>query len=281
MLTWLFKKRGLWVGGLFLGGFGIYSVTTSARSVFDSMVGITYHRGPEKSRKLALTFDDGPLPIFTERILQILAVQQVQATFFMIGKHVEQWPDIAREVAKRSHTVGNHTYSHPLLPFLSTKQIELEISKADQIILKATGQFPKLARPPHGFRDVRVLRVFRELGHPVVMWSVSPSDWANPGVNSIVQRTMNWSHRGAIVLLHDGMGGKSHAMSQDSLFKRLTFGVANRSQTVDALPIIIDLLRAKGYDLVTVPELLGINPNGCDLDLSGRRFSPSMGQNCF
>ncbi len=255
-------RRLLWIMGLSVTSLGIYSATTSRKSIFDALAGGTYHHGSKRTKRIAFTFDDGPSPVYTEMVLNILEAYQVRATFFMIGKNVAKWPDVAREVAKRGHIIGNHTFSHSSLPLLSRQLVESEIQLTDQVILEKVGVFPKFARPPHGHRDLRVLGAFRRLQHPVVFWSVSPTDWANPGIWTIVRRTVNKCHNGAIILFHDGMAGTIHAASQDSIVKRLILGVADRLQTVSALPQIITLLRSRGFDLVTVPELLGPDIDG-------------------
>ncbi len=239
-----------------IAGFAVYNVLTPSRSVFDIWYGDTHHKGPREMRRIALTFDDGPSPLYTEPILQILETHNVKATFFMIGEKVLQYPKIARRVADLGHSIGNHTYSHRPLPLMTTEEMRFEIELTNQIILDNTGLSPTVVRPPRGHRDPRVLQVCRDLGYPVVMWSVTALDWASPGTELIIKQTVRACHNGAIILFHDGLGGHHHARIGDSALKRIVLGVSDRTQTIHALARIIPSLLNDGYELVSVPDLL-------------------------
>jgi len=190
---------------------------------------------------IALTFDDGPSS-YTAQVLDILARYQVKATFFVIGRNVEQYPDLARRIVAEGHAIGNHTYSHPLWAAMETsRHVERELDRAATAIQAATGIVPTLFRPPHGWRSPWMIRLARSKGYEVVTWSVSPDDWQRPPSQVIVERVLRQARPGAIILLHDGLETKVGPPVQN---------------TVAALPTIIEELQARGYRFVTIPELM-------------------------
>jgi peptidoglycan-N-acetylglucosamine deacetylase len=196
-------------------------------------------------RKMALTFDDGPDPRYTPLILDILRRKQVPATFFIVGSNGEQYPElIAREV-EDNHEVGNHTYTHPRVSAVSEAQLRLEVSATERLLQAATDRQAVLFRAPYGsdldpamLDDMRPLEVVTEMGYISVGWNIDPSDFDKPDADEIVRRVVDSARKneGHIVLLHDAGG--------------------DRSQTVKALPILIDRLRELGYELVTVSNLM-------------------------
>jgi peptidoglycan/xylan/chitin deacetylase (PgdA/CDA1 family) len=185
--------------------------------------------GPGGRRMVALTFDDGPSD-YTPEVLKILRNKRAKATFFMLGQQVAADPAMARKVLAAGHEIGNHSYSHPLLPGYS------ELSSTSRTIRKATDFKPCLFRPPYGAINSSVISSAKALEMKSVIWSVDTVDWSTPGTDAIRSRATA-AGRGSIVLMHDGGGP--------------------RSQTVAALPGIIDSLRGRGYKLVTVTRLLG------------------------
>jgi peptidoglycan/xylan/chitin deacetylase (PgdA/CDA1 family) len=191
-------------------------------------------RGP--GRRVALTFDDGPNPDATPRILDVLAAEGVRATFFLLGKHVERWPEIARRVAAEGHVVANHGYHHRKLHLRSAAYIDLDVALGTESIAAATGVTPTLFRAPHGFRNPWVTRSARRRGQSVVGWTLGVWDSDKPGAAAISKRALEGARAGTILLLHDGDGYDPGG---------------DRSQTVEALPAIIQGLRATGYSLVT------------------------------
>ncbi|MEG0797217.1 MAG: polysaccharide deacetylase family protein [Acidaminococcaceae bacterium] len=195
---------------------------------------------PAKGKVVALTFDDGPYPPYTEAVLAVLQEEQVPATFFVVGENASLHPQIVREMVAAGHQVGTHTYHHVDLLRLSPQAVRAELAQGVAALTQITGQKPTLLRPPHGFKDYNVLQAAQELGLQVVNWSVIPRDWTNPGANVIVERVVSQVQPGSIVLLHDG----------DSPAK-----ISSREQTVVALPLIIARLRAEGYSFVTVGQL--------------------------
>ena len=193
------------------------------------------------SRQLALTYDDGPNDPHTLRLLEVLAKHGVQATFFLIGRYVLQRPDIAREVVRAGHVVGNHTFTHPLLTLKSVAQIRRELSDCRAAIGDAVGGHSKLFRPPFGGRRPAVLRVARELGLETVMWNVTGYDWNAPPAAEIERKVSRQIKGGDIILLHDG-GHKQMG--------------ADRSQTVIATDRLLGRYKSEGYEFVTIPTML-------------------------
>lgn len=199
--------------------------------------------GNKNEKVVALTFDDGPNPPNTDQVLEILKKYNVKATFFLVGKKVEQNPETAQKIVNEGHAIGNHTYSHLDLLLHNENDINKEIGNAEKVIIRVTGKRPRLFRPPHGFRDPLVYDVTEKKGYVVVLWSVMPWDWNKPGIKVIEKRVIDNTQNGSIILLHDG--------DADHLKQ-----TGDRHQTVEALPTIIETLQKKGYRFVTIPELL-------------------------
>jgi chitin deacetylase len=192
--------------------------------------------GVTHEKVFALTFDDGPHPLYTPQVLAILNAAQVPATFFMVGKMVRAHPAQARMVLAQGYVVGNHTWSHPS----KTRSPGHEVRATDAVIERVLGVTPTLFRPPYGLMNNGLAKVAEADKKIVVLWSAVGADWshrATPG--SIASRIIKEARPGGIALLHDGGG--------------------NRSATVAALPRIIGELRAHGYRFVTVPQLLAMS----------------------
>jgi peptidoglycan/xylan/chitin deacetylase (PgdA/CDA1 family) len=193
------------------------------------------------TRQIALTYDDGPNDPHTLRLLEVLAKHGAQATFFFIGRYVLQRPDIAREVAKAGHVIGNHTFTHRLLIFNSEAEVKRQLSACRAALEDAIGQHSNLFRPPFGGRRPAVLRIARELGLEPVMWNVTGYDWNAPPAAVIEQRVAKQIRGGDVILLHDG----GHRQMD-----------ADRSQTVLATDRLIARYKADGYEFVTIPEMM-------------------------
>ena len=192
------------------------------------------------SRQLALTYDDGPNDPHTLRLLDVLARHNVRATFFLIGGYVRQRPDIAREVAKAGHVIGNHTFTHPLLTFNSSDQLRTQLASCESALTESVGGHSNLFRPPFGGRRPAVLRVARQMGLEPIMWNVTGYDWNAPSVEYIERKVTNKVRGGDVILLHDG-GHRS-------------FG-ADRSFTVAATDRLISRYKSEGFEFVTIPEM--------------------------
>jgi peptidoglycan/xylan/chitin deacetylase (PgdA/CDA1 family) len=195
--------------------------------------------GVPRRRDIALTFDDGPGP-FTPRILAVLEHLHAMATFFEIGGQVRADPHITARLARAGMVIGDHTQDHPPLALLSTNQQAAEIDEAARAIKAAGAPRPLLFRPPYGSFDSATLALLRGRDMLMAFWTVDTSDYAQPGVKRIIYTALSGVRPGAIILFHDGGG--------------------NRSQTLAALPRIIERLHQRGYRLVTIPKLLEDDP---------------------
>jgi peptidoglycan/xylan/chitin deacetylase (PgdA/CDA1 family) len=195
--------------------------------------------GGDRLGDVALTFDDGP-DRDTKSIVSVLRRENVPATFFDVGQRIKSAPQLAALEVRDGFAIGDHTQTHPSLNQLSPVGQEHQLSAAAEAIRSSGAPYPRMFRPPYGVVDAATMRIARRLQMLVVMWSVDPKDWQRPGSRLILERVLAGVHPGAVVLLHDGGG--------------------DRSQTVVALPAIIRHLRAEGYRLVTVPQMLLEDP---------------------
>jgi len=185
---------------------------------------------------LALTFDISWGDKRAEPILNILKEKGVQkATFFLSSPWSQTHPDIVKKIVEAGYEIGSHGHKHTNYSKLSDEEIRTQIQTAHQILTDLTGNPPTLIRMPNGDFDRRVLAIADQLNYTVIQWDTDSLDWKNPGVSTIVNRVVGKAHPGDIVLLH----------ASDSC-----------RQTHEALPIIIDQLRSKGYEFVTVTELI-------------------------
>ncbi len=203
------------------------------------------HLGEGKPDQVALTFDDGPDPEWTPKVLEILREHNVKATFFVLGKHAEQYPWLIRDILKDGHEIGSHTYTHPNLSEASTEQVTVELNATQRLIEWLTGRTTILFRPPYNadampasYSDAVPIARATEMGYITVGESVDPQDWDKPGTEEIFKRIREQRSGGSVILLHDAGG--------------------DRTQTVAALPRILDFLQARGDSIVTAGELLGL-----------------------
>jgi len=203
--------------------------------------GQTFTGLPRSSRQIALTYDDGPNDPHTLRLLEVLARHGVHATFFLIGRYVQQHPEIVREIVQVGHIVGNHTFTHPLLTFKSEAEIRRELSQCRSALQNAIGQHSNLFRPPFGGRRPAVLRMARELGLQPAMWNITGYDWNAPPATVIERKVSTHIRGGDVILLHDG----SHKQMG-----------ADRSQTMIATDRLITRYKAEHYEFVTVPQMM-------------------------
>lgn len=190
--------------------------------------------------KIALTFDDGPRSENTPALLEILQRFSVSATFFLIGKHIEANFGLAQRIVGAGHEVANHTFSHPLLLRLDDGQIRNEITRTDQLLSSLGGAGAKFLRPPMGLFSRRVLDIVQECGYRTVIGDVYPRDSHFPGTAKIVRRVLSRTIKGSIIILHDG-GNSNHV---------------DRSETLAAVQELIPLLKRRGFQFMTLSELL-------------------------
>lgn len=186
--------------------------------------------GAADGKKIALTFDDGPHPYYTEQLLDGLKERNVKATFFVLGKHAEQYPELVKRMSEEGHLIGNHTYSHVQLGAANRETFREELVRTNRLLEELTGQEIQYVRPPYGTWDKKFEK---ELNMFPVLWTIDPLDWSSRNVSGIVQRVESKAKENAIILMHD-----------------------EYKTTVTAALQIVDELQAQGYEFVTVEELL-------------------------
>ena len=170
-----------------------------------------------------LTFDDGPHPTWTPKMLGVLRKYGVRAVFFEVGQNVASYPSITRSLRTYGNLIGNHTWSHPNLTLLSNSAVTSQLNRMES----ALGYRPRCVRPPYGATNSRIATIIADRGQRQILWTVDPRDWSRPGTWTIVNRVLANVAPGSRILLHDGGG--------------------DRSQTVAAVDILIPKLRARGY----------------------------------
>lgn len=211
-------------------------------SKFSPSNGVTFTRVLTAGNFIAMTFDDGPHPAHTPRLLDILRARNIKATFFVIGRNVDLYPHIARRTVAEGHEIANHTYTHRLLSKLSDSEIRQDLTRCRDAVSRACGYQMRVMRPPYGglLPRQRVM-VHAEFGYPTILWSVDPLDWKRPGPGVVTSRILRGTNPGGIVLAHD-----IHA------------------QTIDAMPATLDGLLRKGFHFVTVSQLLAMQSSAAN-----------------
>ena len=195
---------------------------------------------PGPADAVSITFDDGPNPRATPLILDVLQREKVPATFFVLGRHTDRWPELVRRAADDGHQLANHGYWHRKLHRRSPAYVRDDLTRGTQAIMHASGGVrPKHFRAPHGFRSPWVTPIASSLGQRTVGWSLGVWDSARPGADEIARRAIRGMHGGSILLLHDGDGYDADG---------------DRMQTAEALPRIIDGLRERGFRFTTLPD---------------------------
>jgi polysaccharide deacetylase family sporulation protein PdaB len=212
--------------------------TKSIHTLANNEVKIISH-GPKKEKVVALTFDDGPHPVYTTEILDLLNEYNIKATFFVLGKFAEQYPDIIKRQAEEQHEIGNHTYSHININKVSREKFEEEFDKTQKVISSLTGIESKVFRPPYGSCNEKTMKIVNTQECNVVLWSYrqDSKDWSNPDVDKIIDTTLSNVENGDIILFHD-------------------YVYYDKSNTVEALKVIIPELISRGYNFVTISELM-------------------------
>lgn len=211
-----------------------------------SQEGIVRRVPKRVGRYVALTFDDGPSPEYTPKILDILKSHGVKASFFVTGQMAERYPDIIKRMAQEGHDIGNHTYDHFNLILLNSDRVRLQVDQGGRAIQSITGEKPVLFRPPRCLLTKRIRKIVHEQGYQIVLWSVSAADWGPLNARGIIFRVCHFVRPGRIILMHDA----------GSLLGREG---GDRSDTVKALPVILDRLTRKGYKIVPASELIRLD----------------------
>jgi peptidoglycan/xylan/chitin deacetylase (PgdA/CDA1 family) len=189
-------------------------------------------RGDAHKKEIALTFDDGPHPEYTPRLLDLLKQLKVKATFFVVGEKVEEAPELAKNIVQAGHEIANHSYSHPNFKTLTEPQITEEIEKNNRAIFEACGKEPLFFRPPGGNYNETVIRTLNKIGMPLALWTYNPKDFAVPPKEALEQGILQNLIGGMVVLLHSGV-----------------------QPTYDMLPSLVQKLRQQGYQFVTLSEM--------------------------
>jgi peptidoglycan/xylan/chitin deacetylase (PgdA/CDA1 family) len=226
---------GLAVAGLAAAGLAAHGAFSHNSALF----GRVLSRLPGDEPIVSLTFDDGPNPHATPAILDVLARERVQGTFFVLGRHAERWPELVRRTAQEGHQLANHGYWHRKLHRRSPAYVREDLARGTTAIERAAGVRPRHFRAPHGFRSPWVTPIARHLGQRTVGWSLGVWDSARPGADEIVRRALRGMRAGSILLLHDGDGYDAEG---------------DRMQTAEALPGIIAGLREHGFRFSTLPD---------------------------
>ncbi len=200
----------------------------------------SYNRVPTNLPFIALTFDDGPHPTNTPRLLDILKARNVKATFYVVATNAKRYPEIMRRIVAEGHEVGNHTVTHPNLAKMSADGVRNELRVCHDAIVSTTGVAPRTMRPPYGaITSSQKSWIKKEFGYSTILWSVDPEDWKKPGSGTVASRLVSGATPGGILLVHDIHAG-----------------------TIDAMPSTVDQLLAKGFKFVTVTQLLAMEPAG-------------------
>jgi peptidoglycan-N-acetylglucosamine deacetylase len=208
-----------------------------------------YHQGAGGEHQVAITFDDGPDSRWTPKILDILKGANVKAAFFLVGANAERYPNLVRRIVNEGHEIGNHTYYHPNLALCWPEHIRLELNATQLLLETITGRATTLFRPPYAadtnpsqLSDLIPLQIAEDLNYLVVLENIDPEDWSKPGADIILRRVKQQRSDGSIILLHDAGG--------------------DRSQTVQALPRILEWLHTRGDTVVPLSALLGTTRDG-------------------
>ncbi|WP_019637500.1 polysaccharide deacetylase family protein [Paenibacillus fonticola] len=193
-----------------------------------------------REKVVAFTFDDGPNPVYTHQLLDIFRQASSKATFYMIGNQIEQHRELVRTVVSEGHEIGNHTYTHPYMSRLCEQECINEVVWTEELIIETVGVKPQTFRPPYFDYNEQAAQFIRSRGYTIVgAVNGEAMDWEQPGVQHIVDKTKEKVSPGSVLLFHDGFG--------------------DRSQTVEAVRILVRELLAEGYRLVTVSDLIGLS----------------------
>ena len=219
LISWLF---------LFLCAF-LVSGKESASNV--------YHAHENSGMKIALTFDDGPHPYLTPKILDVLKKYKVHATFFLVGENVKNYPDLAERILKEGHEIGNHTYTHGRVSERSFFEMRKEIELCESAIYEQTDYKTKIFRPPEGFLDDKIRAISKEMDYSVILWNIDTKDWAHATPQAICQNITEHISPGSIILMHDY--------------------ISFDSPTPEALELFLPILLERGYQFSVVSDLIG------------------------
>jgi len=228
--------------------------STDVPSNFQGIV-ISEAKLPPEKKVIALTFDDGPWPNTTAKVLDILKKNRIKSTFFVVGQNVKNYPDLTKQIVADGHIIANHTWHH-WYHQMNAQAAAYEVANTGDIIYQTTGVRTRLFRPPGGIMNNGVAAYAKNNKYAVIMWSADSMDYSRPAVPRLMNNIFREAKPGGIVLMHDGGGDRSH--------------------TVKALPEIISRFRKQGYEFVTVPELLEMQDQYPQLTAKNKSKSPQL-----
>jgi peptidoglycan/xylan/chitin deacetylase (PgdA/CDA1 family) len=228
--------------------------STDVPSNFQGIV-ISEAKLPPEKKVIALTFDDGPWPNTTAKVLDILKKNRIKSTFFVVGQNVKNYPDLTKQIVADGHIIANHTWHH-WYHQMNAQAAAYEVANTGDIIYQTTGVRTSLFRPPGGIMNNGVAAYAKNNKYAVIMWSADSMDYSRPAVPRLMNNIFREAKPGGIVLMHDGGGDRSH--------------------TVKALPEIISRFRKQGYEFVTVPELLEMQDQYPQLTAKNKSKSPQL-----
>jgi peptidoglycan/xylan/chitin deacetylase (PgdA/CDA1 family) len=228
--------------------------STDVPSNFQGIV-ISEAKLPPEKKVIALTFDDGPWPNTTAKVLDILKKNRIKSTFFVVGQNVKNYPDLTKQIVADGHIIANHTWHH-WYHQMNAQAAAYEVANTTDIIYQTTGVRTSLFRPPGGIMNNGVAAYAKNNKYAVIMWSADSMDYSRPAVPRLMNNIFREAKPGGIVLMHDGGGDRSH--------------------TVKALPEIISRFRKQGYEFVTVPELLEMQDQHPQLTAKNKSKSPQL-----
>ncbi len=203
----------------------------------------TTYRCHLRGKKVAITFDDGPSPLWTPLILDELKKYGAKATFFMIGHHVQKYPEIAKRVADEGHQIGNHGYAHSVILYYTLAEIEEEIKYTEHVIRHVTGQTTHIYRPPKSWMTSSIKKKILNMGYGIVLWSLNSKDWVGFPHVRVVDHLIKHLKSGDIILFHDS----GNVFSREG---------GDRKQTLLSVSLLLERLTREGYEFVTVDALL-------------------------
>ncbi len=225
-----------------IAGFALFALHEIANPR-GALLGKVLWRG--NRRGVALTFDDGPDPVYTPKVSEILERFQAKATFFVIGKHLKEHGDLVASLSRAGHVVGNHSFHHfRTMSFLSSKKIRHEILECQREVEKWAGYRPRFYRQPAGFRNPQIFGILKELGMDMVGWQVRAFDTQLRDPQAIARKILEKIKPGGVILLHDGSDSEQNR---------------DRTPTLEALPVILQGLKDRRMEFLTLDELFGTN----------------------
>lgn len=229
------KERALMSAALLIcaaliSGFGMMAHREEASGIKERIASVMNNEETMENPRIALTFDDGPNPVYTPQLLDGLKKRGARASFFVMGKQAEAYPELVQRMQEEGHLIGNHTYSHIQLGKNNRERFKDELVKTNDLLTEITGEEVQFVRPPYGSWDKSLET---ELTMLPVLWTIDPMDWCSSNVSGIVKKVTGKAKENAVILMHD-----------------------EYSSSVTAALEIVDILQKQGYEFVTVDELL-------------------------